>query len=68
MAQTRGKRVAGKKMPKSITAKVTSKMSSTRRLSRMAKEMKKGMTGIVANYMTRSQVLRRLQITLRDFR
>lgn len=38
---TRGKRVAGKKKPKSIKAKVTSKMSSKRRLSRMGKEMKK---------------------------
>lgn len=68
MGSTRGKRVPGKKKPKSIKAKVTSKMSSKRRLSRMGKEMKKGMKGIVANYMTRSQVLRRLQITLRDFR
>ena len=41
MAATRGKRVAGKKKPKSIKAKVTSKMSSKRRLSRMGKEMKK---------------------------
>lgn len=68
MGSTRGKRVPGKKKPKSIKAKVTSKMSSKRRLSRMGKEMKKGQKGIVANYMTRSQVLRRLQITLRDFR
>ena len=27
-----------------------------------------GQKGIVANYLTRSQVLRRLQISLRDFR
>lgn len=38
---TRGKRIAGKKKPKSIKAKVTSKMNSKRRLSRMGKEMKK---------------------------
>jgi len=68
MGSTRGKRVPGKKKPKSIKAKVSSKMSSKRRLSRMGKEMKKGQKGIVANYMTRSQVLRRLQVTLRDFR
>lgn len=68
MGGTRGKRVPGKKKPKSVKAKVTSKMSSKRRLSRMGKELKKGQKGIVANYMTRSQVLRRLQITLRDFR
>lgn len=41
MGATRGKRVPGKKKPKSIKAKVTSKMSSKRRLSRMGKEMKK---------------------------
>lgn len=41
MAATRGKRVPGKKKPKSIKAKVTSKMSSKRRLSRMGKEIKK---------------------------
>jgi len=41
MGQTRGKRVQGKKKPKSIKANVTSKMNSKRRLSRMGKEMKK---------------------------
>jgi hypothetical protein len=41
MGGTRGKRVAGKKKPKAIKAKVTSKFSSKRRLSRMGKEMKK---------------------------
>ena len=38
---TRGKRIAGKKKPKSIKAKVTSKMNTKRKLSRMGKEMKK---------------------------
>lgn len=65
---TRGKRVAGKKKPKSIKAKINSRVGSKRKLSRMGKEMKKGQKGIVANYLTRSQVLRRLQINLRDFR
>jgi hypothetical protein len=38
---TRGKRLQGKKKPKSIKAKVTSKMGSKRKLSRMGKELKK---------------------------
>mmetsp|Transcript_28545 Transcript_28545/g.37042 ORF Transcript_28545/g.37042 Transcript_28545/m.37042 type:complete len:686 (+) Transcript_28545:104-2161(+) len=63
-----GNRVKGKVKKKSIKAKVTSSMGSKRRLSRMGKEMKKGMRGYSANYITRSQILKRLQITLKDFR
>ncbi|CAM9962588.1 unnamed protein product, partial [Heterosigma akashiwo] len=65
--KTKG-RPKGKPKKKSIKAKVTSTMGSKRRLSRMGKESKKGMRGSAANYMTRSQILKRLQITLKDFR
>ncbi|CAM9762185.1 unnamed protein product, partial [Phaeothamnion confervicola] len=57
-----------KPKPKSRKAKVTRKMGSKRRTSRMGKEMKRGQKGILASYLTRSQVIRRLQLTLKDFR
>lgn len=41
MGGTRGKRVQGKKKPKAVKAKVTAKMNSKRRFSRMGKEAKK---------------------------
>ncbi|GLE02939.1 hypothetical protein PINS_up011803 [Pythium insidiosum] len=62
------KRVKGKKKLKSIKAKQTNGMGSTRRRAKLGKEQKKGMKGSAANYMTRSQALRKLQITLKDFR
>uniref|UniRef100_M4BP54 Pescadillo homolog n=1 Tax=Hyaloperonospora arabidopsidis (strain Emoy2) TaxID=559515 RepID=M4BP54_HYAAE len=62
------KRVKGKKKLKSIKAKMTDSMSSKRRLSRFGKEQRKGMRGSAANYITRSQALKRLQVTLKDFR
>ena len=62
------KRVKGKKKLKSIKAKVTDSMSSKRRLSRFGKEQRKGMRGSAANYITRTQALKRLQVTLKDFR
>lgn len=43
-------------------------MGSKRRLAKLGKEQKKGYKGSAANYMTRSQALKRLQVTLRDFR
>eukprot|EP00752_Nemacystus_decipiens_P012603 g11162.t1 len=61
-------RPRAKPKPKSIKAKVNRKMGSKRRLSRMGKEVKKGHKGVAASYLTRAQVLRRLQISLRDFR
>lgn len=63
-----GGRVDGKKKKKSSKANVTSKFSSKRKLSRMGKKVKKGMAGAVAEYITRSAALRKLQITLKDFR
>nr|CCA19689.1 pescadillolike protein putative [Albugo laibachii Nc14] len=62
------KRVKGKKKLKSIKAKVTGVMGSKRRLSRFGKEQKKGMRGASANYLSRSQTLKKLQISLKDFR
>ncbi|CAN0161049.1 unnamed protein product [Pylaiella littoralis] len=57
-----------KPKPKSIKAKINRKMGSKRRTQRMGKELKKGDKGAAASYLTRAQVLRRLQISLRDFR
>ncbi len=59
-----------KKTPKkkSIKANVTSKFGSKRKLSRMGKKNKKGKMGPSTEYITRSQALKRLQVTLKDFR
>ncbi|KAL7686425.1 putative BRCT domain-containing protein [Plasmopara halstedii] len=62
------KRVKGKKKLKSIKAKQTDAMGSKRRLAKLGKEQRKGMRGTAANYITRSQALKRLQVTLKDFR
>lgn len=62
------KRVKGKKKLKSIKAKQTDAMGSKRRLAKLGKEQRKGMKGSAANYITRSQALKRLQVTLKDFR
>jgi pescadillo len=57
-----------KAKPKSIKAKVTSKFSAKRLLSRHGKQQKKGMAGPGTDFVTRSQALKKLQITLKDFR
>lgn len=61
-------RVEGKKKKKSIKAKVTSKFSQKRKLSRMGKKVRKGEMGASTEFVTRSAVLKKLQITLKDFR
>ena len=63
-----GKRVEGRKKQKSIKANVTSKFSSKRKLSRMGKKVKAGKAGPNTEFITRSAALRKLQITLKDFR
>jgi len=63
-----GGRVDGKKKKKSTKANVTSRFSSKRKLSRMGKKVKKGKAGAITEFMTRSAALRKLQITLKDFR
>lgn len=63
-----GGRVEGKKKKKSIKANVTSKFNSKRKLSRMGKKVQKGKAGASTEFITRSSALRRLQITLKDFR
>jgi len=56
----------GKKKPKSI--RTTAKLSAKRKLSRFGKKQKRGHAGIVSSFMTRTRALKKLQITLRDFR
>jgi len=63
-----GARVEGKIKKKSIKANVTSKFGSKRKASRMGKKVKKGKTGPNTEFITRSSALKRLQITLKDFR
>ena len=53
---------------KSIKAKVTSKFSEKRLQSRHGKKQKKGMAGPSTEFVTRSYALKKLQVTLKDFR
>eukprot|EP00520_Triparma_pacifica_P015119 CAMPEP_0118645982 /NCGR_PEP_ID=MMETSP0785-20121206/7799_1 /TAXON_ID=91992 /ORGANISM="Bolidomonas pacifica, Strain CCMP 1866" /LENGTH=671 /DNA_ID=CAMNT_0006537917 /DNA_START=16 /DNA_END=2027 /DNA_ORIENTATION=- len=63
-----GNRVKGKTKKKSIKAASSSSMGSTRKLSRMGKKLKAGNAGLTATFISRSSVLKKLQITLKDFR
>lgn len=65
---TMGRRTNGKPKPKSVKAKVNSRMNATRKLSRLGKKVKKGKAGPNAEFITRSAAMRKLQITLKDFR
>lgn len=63
-----GGRVEGKTKKKSVKANVTSKFGSKRKASRMGKKVKKGQSGPSTEFITRSTALKKLQITLKDFR
>jgi len=63
-----GNRTKGKIKKKSIKAAAHSGMGSKRKLSRMGKNLKKNNAGLEATFITRSATLKRLKITLKDFR
>jgi len=63
-----GARIEGKIKKKSIKANVTSKFGSKRKASRMGKKVKKGEMGPNTEFVTRSAAIKKLQITLKDFR
>jgi len=63
-----GNRTKGKIKKKSIKAASHSGMGSKRKLSRMGKNLKKNNAGLEATFITRSSTLKKLQVTLKDFR
>lgn len=60
----KGRRTKKKKSERAVT----NNMSSKRKLSRLGKEQQKGKSGKVADFISRNQALKKLAITLRDFR
>ncbi|KAL3792199.1 hypothetical protein ACHAW5_004074 [Stephanodiscus triporus] len=63
-----GNRVKGRAKKKSIKAAVHSGMSTHRKLSRMGKVRKKDHAGLDATFIGRAKVLKKLQVSLKDFR
>lgn len=63
-----GNRVKGRVKKKSIKAASHSGMGSKRKLSRMGKKRKKDHSGLDATFIGRASCLKRLQISLKDFR
>lgn len=63
-----GNRVKGRVKKKSIKAASFSGMGSKRKLSRMGKKQKKNHAGLDATFIGRSACLKRLQVSLKDFR
>ncbi len=63
-----GNRVKGRTKKKAIKAASHSAMGSKRKLSRMGKKQKKDHSGLDATFIGRSACLKKLQITLKDFR
>lgn len=63
-----GNRVKGRPKKKSFKAATHSGMGSKRKLSRFGKIRKKDHSGIDATFIGRSACLKKLQITLKDFR
>jgi len=63
-----GNRVKGRPKRKGIKSALSSSMGSKRKLSRMGKKQKKGHSGLEATFIGRAACLRKLQISLKDFR
>lgn len=63
-----GNRVKGRVKKKSIKAAVHSGMATHRKLSRMGKVRKKDHAGLDATFIGRAKVLKKLQVSLKDFR
>lgn len=63
-----GNRVKGKPKKKSIRAAIGSNAGSKRKLTRMGKRQKAEKRGLEASFIGRSQCLKLLQVTLKDFR
>jgi pescadillo protein len=63
-----GNRVKGRVKKKAIKAASFSTMGSKRKLSRMGKRQKKDHSGLDASFIGRSACLKKLQISLKDFR
>ena len=63
-----GNRVKGRQKKKSIKAALSSSASTHRKLSRMGKNQKKNHAGLDATFIGRAKVLKKLQISLKDFR
>src|SRR4051794_19981712 len=57
-----------RKKPKPKSVKSTAVLSSKRKLSRFGKRLKPGTQGAVSEYIPRTRAIKRLQISLRDFR
>lgn len=58
----------GKTKPKKAGVRPGAQLSSKRRLSRFGKERRKGESGTAAAYITRTRAIKKLQMTIRDFR
>lgn len=67
MVKPKGKRDKGVVKNKSKRAG-NAKMGSERKLTRLGKVQKKGKAGEVAQYISRTRAIKKLHITLRDFR
>ncbi|CAB9516843.1 Pescadillo homolog [Seminavis robusta] len=63
-----GNRTKGRPKQKSIKAASHSGMGSKRKLSRMGKKQKKHHSGLDATFIGRTACVKRLQVTLKDFR
>ena len=66
MPQKPHRRTAGRPKKKGIKSKAV--LGSTRRLSRFGKEQKRGHRGIATHYTTRTKAIKKLQLSLNDFR